>query len=101
MFWPEKSRGQEPGGLQYMVSQRVGHGLATKLQQHEVPGTKPDTENEMVGSVGVWKLVVSESSNVLRTECFRGHLSACDWLPEHLRCSIKVDLTSQCQRATY
>ena len=59
-----------------MVSQRVGHGLATKQQQHEVPGTKPDPENEMVGSIDAWKLVVSEGSSVLRTECFRGHLSA-------------------------
>ena len=74
-----------------MVLQRVGHGLATK-QQHEVSGTKLDTENEMVSRIDEWKLVVSESSKVLWKECFRGHLRACNWLLEHLRCSIRVNL---------
>ena len=30
----EISRTEEPDGLQSMGSQRVGHGLATKQQQH-------------------------------------------------------------------
>ena len=37
---------EETGRLQPMGSQRAGHGSATK--QHEVSGTKLDTEDEMV-----------------------------------------------------
>ena len=39
-------RTEETGRLQPMGSQRAGHGSATK--QHEVSGTKLDTEDEMV-----------------------------------------------------
>ena len=61
---------EEPGGLQSMGSQRVGHNLATKQQQQSSVGSSsfPREEKVLSEGRGLWK-----SHNRERSEDFLKH----------------------------